>query len=66
MARKKKRPYTAAERAEVEVVSRNGIRGQYSDPDRVQELYRLNPEEYGEINKRVRKEVQDGIRRDGF
>ena len=63
---KKKRPYTAAERFEVESLSRSGIQGQYVDQYRCQQLLKLNAEEYGEINRRVRKEVQDGIRRNGI
>ena len=66
MARKKKRPFTSAERAEVEKLSAMGIRGQNPDPDRCSMLFKINPDEYGEINGRVRREIQESIRRNGI
>jgi len=65
MSRKKQRPYTEAERAEVaDLCYRSKLGGQLSDRDsaRVQELFDINSEEYGEVSKAARDKANSDYR----
>lgn len=62
----KKRSYTEAERREVERWSLAGFLGRQVDSDRLQQLFNINPREYGVVNRRVRQAEADRVKERGF
>ncbi len=59
MGRRKKRPFTESERSELRHLSAKGRSGTITQTESIwcDELYAINPEEYGEVNKAGRRDA---------